>query len=82
MQTGSREGDRKMNGGEEKGSTRGETPFDQLRLINGVGGGVVDGDRSWRWGLRGKARSEKKSGKENVAMSETIGLCGFTLLKM
>lgn len=47
MRTGSREVDRKM----EKGKTEreyarvGETPFDQLRLINGVGGGVVDGEQ-------------------------------------
>lgn len=82
MQTGSREGDTQMKRGGGEGEYARETPFDQLRLINGVGGGVVDGDRSWGWGLRGKARSEKKSGKESVAMSETIGLCGFMLLKM
>jgi len=32
-------------GGDEREYARvGETPFDQLRLINGVGGGVVDGE--------------------------------------
>lgn len=83
MQTGSREGDTQLKReGRRRRIREGETPFDQLRLINGVGGGVVDGDRSWGWGLRGKTRSEKKSGKESVAMSETIGLCGFMLLKM
>lgn len=48
MRTGSREANRKMEKGKTKGRVGGrvgETPFDQLRLINGVGGGVVDGER-------------------------------------
>lgn len=46
-----------------------ETPFDQLRLINGVGGGVVDGERPrGRRGREGEERSRKGSGKERKAL--------------
>lgn len=47
----------------------GETPFDQLRLINGVGGGVVDGER----GRGGEEWKGERKGEESVAMSEPIG---------
>lgn len=73
MRTGSREGDRKMEKGKTKERVRarvGETPFDQLRLINGVGGGVVDGER----GRGGEEWKGERKGEESVAaMSEPIG---------
>lgn len=64
MRTDSREGDRKM----EKGKTREsnarvgerEIPFDQLRLINGVGGGIVDGERPRG---RGRVGGTERRGK-------------------
>jgi len=63
----------------------GETPFDQLRLINGVGGGVVMAN-SHGAGRGGEEEGEWKGewkGEESVAMNEPTGaLCGFMLLKM
>lgn len=48
---------------EGEGKYAREIPFDQLRLINGVDRGVVDGDRSR--GVRGKEveRGAKRKGK-------------------
>lgn len=67
MRTDSREGDRKMEKGKMKDRV-GEIPFDQLRLINGVGGGIVDGERP---------RERRRERKERKAMSEpgSVGLC-------
>lgn len=72
MRTGSREGDRKMEKGKREYARVGETPFDQLRLINGVGGGVVDGERPRGRKRRGRGeeeeRSRKGSGKEWILL--------------
>lgn len=74
----------------EKGKTResnarvGETPFDQLRLINGVGGGIVDGERPRGRGRAGAGgRGEEWKGERKREESyERAELCGFMLLKM
>lgn len=72
----------RVRGIEREYARVGETPFDQLRLINGVGGGVVmaNGHGSGRGGEGWKGEWK---GEESVAMSEPTGaLCGFMLLKM